>query len=401
MGACCAQAGKLPTPTRSMPATELEHLRAVAQSVALSLRIKRKTLNELKESTIRLKELIAVAYKQAKDVSQSIADRSEAAERLYSSCIRLLTRISILQSLATNMKSSEFQSLLRSQSIEEVTRSLLSCDTTPSHSLLLAEIKASALPSSSNDSEAISNLKRHKSESKALKESLMALNGARVDTIRHLQGLMQQREELLRSCAVCSTQLLLLKDANQAAVVRSCGFEEELIKDLKTSPVALLEDLLSLESEVFTLNTEVAGLESNLQQSQIVIESCTNKAERCEKMLVEIEKLPVPEEMQRTEMVTVAPKKITEEVITEPMDSESESRMQAMYEEIKNLEKRLQRARESQERTRHLSMKLEEQLETNDFERAELVLRLVARRLLHRARDERMMLFAQWRLASL
>lgn len=388
MGVCCLQPSK-PLSTNTLPPSERETLKAITQSVSFSLRIKRKTISDLKDSCEKLRELMQTALQQAKNVAQSLNARCQAAQRIHSACINLLTRISILQSLTTNVKSAEFRPLLRSQSIEEVTSTLLS--------------SAKALDLSQSDSEAISELMKEKNEAKAVSESLSALIGARADCVRCVQGLAQQREDLLRSCVVFHTQLLLLKDAKQQALVHCCGYEEEMVKEVKISPVTLLEGLITLESEIFTLNADVAGLESSLQQSQSVLDLASTKADQGNHLLLAVFQLPVPVGLSRspTPLISVQPKQPSEDTLTEPMDQDTEDRIQSMYDEVKTLEKSLQQARESQERSRKLSMKLEEQLESNDFQKAELVLRLVARRLEHRARCEKVMLLGQWRLESI
>lgn len=399
MGVCCLQPSK-PLSTSSLPPSERETLKAVTQSVSFSLRIKRKNLSDLKDSWRRLQELMQTALQQAKDVAQSINARCQTAQRIHSACLHLLTRISILQSLTTNMKSAEFRPLLRSQSIEEVTSSLLA--SVPSR-LLPAEVKTAAFDLTQRDSDAISELLKEKNEAKAVSESLSALIGACADCVRYVQGLVQQREDLLRSCVVFHTQLLLLKDAKQQALVHCCGYEEELVKEVKISPVTLLEGLITLESEIFTLNADVAGLESSLGQSQSILDLASTKASQGNKLLAAVSQLPVPVGLSRspTSLISIQPKQLSEDTLTEPMDHDTEERIQSMYDEVKTLEKSLQTARESQERSRRLSMKLEEQLESNDFQKAELVLRLVARRLEHRARCEKMMLLGQWRLESI
>lgn len=402
MGVCCVLPSK-PTASNTLPPSERETLKAITQSVSFSLRIKRKTLSDLKESAIRLEELMKTAQQQAKDVSQSLNDRFQSLQRIHLTCIQLLTRISILHSLAINIKSAEFRPLLRAQSIEEVTSNLLSLDYRPSQSMLIAEIKSTTFDQSQSDSDAVNQLKREKSEAKGVGESLISLKAARTDCVLCIQGLTQQREDLLRNCVVFNTQLLLLKDSKQQALVHCCGYEEELVKDVKISPVTLLEGLLALESEIFTLNTEVAGTQSSLQQSKAIVEVAARKAEQCDELLSAVTELPVPIGLSRASpsLRAIPPKQLSEGTLSEPLDRDSEERIQSMYDEAKMLEKRLQAARESQERARKLSMKLEEQLESNDFQRAELVLRLVARRLEHRMRCEKMMLFGQWRLESI
>ena len=409
MGHCCAREPKPVITTKDISEADLEKRSSDLKALSLTIKVKRETLKDLQEQLKDFQETLKDKQRQVQEVTHSFATTVESAQDIYDSCVKLITRISILQTIAKNMRSEEFKPLLITQTLDSVVLSLLSSSAVPvgrqTHSLILSEIQGTTLDSSENDIQAIDQLKEWKTKGEQLKKSLESMVKQKEILTDSLISLDKKRAELFKNANLFSNDVLFFKDRRQEFLVKSSAFDEEIKKITKgLSPVALIQDLFSLESDDFSLSAEIAGLNSGLKYCEMQLKASEGKEERAGKIVQRIGMLPVPRPMLRPSVTVlgVAPKVVDDDSDVDLLEDEiAEQRAQAMYEEVQTLEARLQEARDSFHHSQRLSLKMEEQIEYNDFNKAELVLKLIATRLVHRVKLERIWLFSEWRLSSL
>jgi hypothetical protein len=411
MGNCCVIDAKPTLNTAEMQQIDAEKTSEELISASAALLTKQATMQTLQNAVSSLRTQLKSTTANIHRIQSDLNSATEQAKDQFAVCIRLLTRISVLQILAINVKSEEFRGLLLTKTLDDLVVSLLESRDVQvgrqTRSVVMSEIRASTLRvgPGENDVEAIRELSEEKAKSQEMRVSLAQLCAEREEMAALVTQITKQRAALLKETTALSNDILFFKDRKQDLLVKWAPQEGQLkgIKD-KLSPISLIQSLFSLENDDFTLAGELSASSTELKYLENTLKSASGSEFQAEKLLIRIEQLPVPKPVPRpaVSVLGVAPKVVSDDSDIDLMEEEmSEERGISLQEQLKSLKNQLKDIKRHREEEKKESLRIEEQLEANDFNKAELALKLIATRLIHRVKLERIWLLSAWRVASI
>lgn len=376
-------------------------------AAAAALNTKKDAMKRLQEAACSLRTDIKTSQASINRLKSDISGLTDLAKGQFTVCIRLLTRISILQLLSTNVKSEEFQSLRATQSLDALVSSLLASKDVgrQTRSVIMSEIRAETLKAGPGDTdlEAIQELREGKAKAAETQQFLSQLCVQREQISGNLAFLTQKKSSLLKESTALSNDILFFKERKQEFLVKCSNQDSSPQQSPSFSPISLIHTLFSLESEDFQLAGELAACSTELKYLETALKSAFGAENQAEKMLTRIAQLPVPKSVPRpaVSLLGVAAKVVSDDSDIDLMEEEmAEERVNSLREELQALKSELKEVTASREEKRKQRLRMEEQLEANDFDKAELVLKLIATRFIHRVKLERIGLLTAWRVAA-
>lgn len=411
MGNCCVIDAKPTLNTAEMLQIDAEKTSEELISASAALLTKQATMQTLQNAVSSLRTQLKSTTANIHRIQRDLNSATEQAKGQFAACIRLLTRISVLQILAINVKSEEFRGLLLTKTLDDLVVSLLESREVQvgrqTRSVVMSEIRASTLRvgPGENDVEAIRELSEEKAKSQEMRVSLTQLCAEREEMEALVTQLTKQRAALLKESTALSNDILFFKDRKQDLLVKWASREGKLkgVND-KLSPISLIQFLFSLENDDFILAGELSASSTELKYLESTLKFASGSEFQAEKLLIRIEQLPVPKPVPRpaVSVLGVAAKVVSDDSDIDLMEEEmSEERGISLQDQLKSLKNQLKDIKRHREEEKKESLRIEEQLEANDFNKAELALKLIATRLIHRVKLERIWLLSAWRVASI
>ena len=411
MGNCCVLDAKPTIKTAEMQQIDAEKTSEELRSASAALLSKQATMKTLQNAVSSLRTQLKSATANTHRIQNDITSITDQAKGQFAACIRLLTRISVLQILAINVKSEEFRGLLLTKTLDDLVVSLLESREVQvgrqTRSVVMSEIRASTLRvgPGENDVEAIRQLSEEKAKSQEKRVSLVQLCAERKEMAALVTQFTQQRAALLKESSALSNDILFFKDRKQGLLVKWASQEGKLKKtEDKLSPTSLIQSLFSLENDDFSLAGELSASSTELKYLENTLKSAFGSETQAEKLLIRIEQLPVPKPVPKpaVSLLGVPAKVVSDDSDIDLMEEElAEERSISLQEELKSLQNQLKDIKRHREEEKKESMRIEEQLEASEFNKAELALKLIATRFIHRVKLERIWLLSAWRVASI
>lgn len=407
MGNCCATEAKPDLKSTEMRRSQGEKTAEELLAAAAALSAKKDAMKRLQEAVSALRTDLKSAQTSVNLLKSTILEVTEQAKGQYTACVRLLTRISILQLLSNNVKSEEFKSLRATQTLDDLVSSLLASSEVgrQTRSGIVSEIRAETLRArpGETDLEAIGELSAEKGKAEEQIQLLVQICAKRAELGGNLTTFTQKKTYLLKESSALSNDILFFKERKQEFLVKCSNQDIPPQQTPSFSPVSLIQSLFSLESDDFLLAGELSACSTELKYLEIALKSAFGMENQAEKVLNRISQLPVPKAVPRpaVSLLGVAAKVIPDDSDIDLMEEEmAEDRISSLREELKSLKTELKAVTASREEKRKQRLRLEEQLEANDFDKAELALKLIATRFIHRVKLERIWLFTAWRVAA-
>lgn len=410
MGNSCISDAKPTVKTAEMHGIDAGKTIKELKSASATLLSKQTTMQTLQNSVSSLRTHIISSISTIHRIQNDITSLTDQSKGQFTVCIRLLTRISVLQLLAINVKSEEFRGVLLTTKVGDLVVSLLGSREVQvgrqTRSVVMSEIRENTLrvgPGES-DEETIRQLNEEKAKSQEMRMSLAQLCTEREEIAALVPQFTLQIAALRKKATALSNDILFFKDRKQNLFAKLAkegqiqGINEEF------SPISIIRLVFSLENDDFILASELSASNIELKSLETTLKSSFGSEFQAEKVLIRINQLPVPKPIPKpaVSVLGVPPKVVSDDSDIDLMEEELEEEGSlSLQDQLKSLKTQLLDIKQHREEEKKESLRIEEQLEANYFNKAELALKLIATRLIHRVKLERIWLLSTWRVESI